>query len=827
MEVENNHILSHIFHVSKVTGQKNVSSIKLRTIMMLHFFSYHNLPCKLRQRATFIFFLFSIFTLCFFSSCSSTKSLPEGDQLYIGLSAIKYNAPEKGEHFTTTQDELEAALSTPPNAALFGSSSIRSPFPFGLWVWNEFVNREDNLSQWILKTFGSKPILMSWVNPELRASVANEVLRAHGYFQAKVTHDVITQSNPRKAKISYQVDMGHLFTIDSLQYLRFPKATDSLLRVTQAEANIKKGDAFDVSTLEAERTRVNRLFRNNGFFYYQPGYASYLADTVSSPGKVSLKFQQAENIPQVAKRRWYIGNVDLDLRKQFMEQLLDSTGRRSMIIHYNGRRSPIRSSVIRNSLKLQKGKLYNSNDHEESSASLTSTGLFSLVDFTFTPRDTTGLNDTLDLRLNCVFDKPYDFYVEGNLTGKTSNRFGPGLIIGLTKRNAFRGGELLDINLRGNYEWQTGHKAQGTTSGFNSYEYGFDVSLQYPRLVIPFAEQLRRRNRQRGQRNDRRRFFVPTTTTLKMSSDIISRANFFKRHIVSGEWTYNIQSSPTSRHQFNPLIFSFEFMRSKTPAFDSILTATPYLHYTMRDQFVPKMQYVYTYTSPTNYHNPIWWQTTLSEGGNLLSLGYLIAGKQWGEKDKKLFKNPYAQFLKVESELVKKWQLTQHSSLVAHFDAGAAWSFGNSSAAPYSEQFYVGGANSIRAFTARFIGPGSYHNPEDASVYYLDQTGDIRLLANLEYRPRLFGNLYGAVFLDAGNVWNIKNEDRPGSTFMFKNILKETALGTGVGLRYDLEFLVIRLDWGIGIHVPYKPGFYNMDSFKDSQSLHFAVGYPF
>ncbi|MBM6993362.1 MAG: BamA/TamA family outer membrane protein [Prevotella sp.] len=762
--------------------------------------------------------------LLLLAGCSSTKSIPDGDQLYIGLDKIKYNAPEKGEHFTATQVELEAALATAPNASLFGSSSIRSPFPIGLWIWNEFAGSKDGIGKWLLNSFGSKPILMSWVNPELRASVAKEVLRAHGYFRGNVTHEILTQKNPKKAKIGYQINMGHLFTIDSLRYLYFPLAADSLINATKTEAKIKNGDAFDVSTLEAERARINVLLRNNGYYYYQPAYASYLADTVSVPGKVLLKFQQAGNIPEMAKRKWYIGTIDVDMRKQYMETLQDSVRRRRMTIHYNGKHSPVRASVIGNALRLRHRQAYSYADHEESVNRLTSSGLFSLVDFNFTPRDTTGLNDTLDLRLNCVFDKPYDFYVEGNLTGKTSNRFGPGIVVGLTKRNAFRGGELLDINLRGSYEWQTGHKAEGTKSRFNSYEYGFDVSLQYPRLVIPFASTFRQRLRRRSLRNN---FFSTPTTTLKVSSDIISRANYFKRHIVSGEWTYNVQTSATSRHQFSPLIFSFEYMRSSTHAFDSIMELNPYLFYTMRDQFIPKMQYVYTYTSPTTYRNPIWWQTTVSEAGNILSLGYMAAGKKWGEKDKRMFRNPYVQFLKLETEFVKTWRLSEHSTLVAHLGGGVAWSYGNSSAAPYSEQFYVGGANSIRAFTARFIGPGSYHDPESAYIYYLDQTGDIKILANLEYRPRLFGNLYGALFLDAGNVWEMHGSYRTGSTFKLKDVPKEMALGTGIGLRYDLDFLVIRVDWGIGIHVPYKSGFYNMDSFGDSQSIHFAVGYPF
>ena len=147
--------------------------------------------------------------------------------------------------------------------------------------------------------------------------------------------------------------------------------------------------------------------------------------------------------------------------------------------------------------------------------------------------------------------------------------------------------------------------------------------------------------------------------------------------------------------------------------------------------------------------------------------------------------------------------------------------------APWSEQFYIGGANSVRAFTVRSVGPGAYY-PTANTYSYLDQTGDIKFLANLEYRPHLFGNLYGAVFMDAGNVWTMHDSsDRPGGKFKLNNAVKEMAVGTGVGLRYDLDFFVIRVDWGVGLHLPYKSGFYNLPNFKDSQSLHFAIGMPF
>ena len=759
----------------------------------------------------------------FFSACSSTKSIPEGDQLFTGVEKINYTTEDKGSHFASTKEEVDAALATAPNGAIFGSG-IRSPFPIGLWVWNEFTGKDDGFSKWMLKSFGSNPVLMSWVNPALRAKVAKLVLQAHGYFRGNVSYEVLKQKNPKEAKIKYDVSPGHLFTIDSLRYEGFPDDADSLLTATATEAKIHDGDAFDVTSLDGERTRISNLFRSNGYFYYQPSYASYLADTVSVPGKALLRFQQAKNIPDMPQRKWFIGKVNIDMRKKYSDTLKDSVSYRNLIIHYNGKKPPVRTGTVLKDMRIMPKNKYNYLNHQESANKLAATGMFSLVDFNFTPRDTTGLSDTLDLHLNLLFDKPYDFYVQGNITGKTNNRVGPGVTIGLTKRNAFRGGELLDINLKGSYEWQTGHKAQGTGSKLNSYEYGIDASLTFPRLIMPWVSSVRKRLIEKARRT---RYIPQLTTKLKFSSDIIRRSSFFTRHVVSGEWTYEVQTSARSRHQFSPLSFSYDYMRRSSAEFDSVLNANPYLSYTMRNQFIPRMQYVYTYTSPSTYINPLWWQTTVSESGNILSLGYLAAGKKWGEKNKTMFRNPYAQFFKVETELVKTWRLSTHSTIVGHVDAGIAWSYGNSEDAPYSEQFYVGGANSIRAFTVRTIGPGSYHDAASAGVYYLDQTGDIKFLANLEYRPRLFGNLYGALFLDAGNVWKMKNDYREGGKFKIKNALQEMALGTGAGLRYDMGFLVIRLDWGVGLHVPYRNGFYNVGKFKDSQSLHFAVGYPF
>lgn len=767
------------------------------------------------------------------SACSSTSNLPEGEQLFTGLKKIEYTNYEPSEHATETQEEMEYALASAPNGALFGSSYYRNPLQLRLWIWNAFANSSSGFGKWMRKAFGSQPKLMSNVNPDLRVSVAESQLKKYGYFNGSIAYNIITQSNPRKAKVAYTVNMGHLWTIDTLTYVNFPQQMLSLIDANADARLIHSGDPFSVPTLEKERQRVGTLFRDNGYYYYESGLASYLADTVNVKGRARMRLQLADSLDSTVTRPWHVGNLRINLRRTFMEKLTDSIQHRHLMVAFSGRKPMVRIGAMLHDVRLRPRQLYSLADEQETNSRILNTGLYSYSSLTFTPRDSSSTCDTLDMTLNLVLDKPYDFYIEANAKGKTTGRMGPELVLGLTKRNAFHGGEKLDINLNGSYEWTTGHSNEGSSSGINSYEYGGDVSLVIPRLVTP-QSLLRRWQRNlshdRKPRRPRHEYWQTPTTTIKASVNILSRASYFRRHVISGELTYDYWTSAQSHHSFSPLILSYQYMNSRTADFDSLLALNPYLSVSMRDQFVPKMSYSYTYTSPSTYRNPITWTSTISEAGNVLSAAYALGGKKWSEKDKEMFHNPFAQFFKIETDFTKQWRLSEYSSIVGHIAAGAIFSYGNSDQAPYYEQFYVGGANSIRAFNVRSIGPGKYF-PSNQKLSYIEQTGDLKFLCNLEYRPRLFGSLYGAVFLDAGNVWALHDNDaREGSKFEFGKALSQMALGTGVGLRYDVGMFVIRLDWGIGLHVPYdtgKSGFYNIRSFHDGQSIHLAVGYPF
>lgn len=780
------------------------------------------------------------------ASCSTTKLVPDDDQLFVGLTKIDYQNYVNDENFIATQEEVEAALATAPNGALFGSSYYRSPIQYRLWIWNYAYGSSGKFKQWLNKSFGKAPVLMSQVNPALRASVAQSVLRKHGYLHGQVSYEEKPQRNPKKMKIGYTVTLDTLFTIDTLAYVNFPPQMQALIDSTMTDAQAGKGAAFNVATLDAERNRLSQLFRNNGYYYYQPGYASYLADTFDVRNRAKMRLQLADSLPEQALRPWHVGNIRMQLRESSRQQMTDSIGRRFLKIFYGTgkKHAPISPRVILRDLKLRPRQLFSYSDYTESMQKINGTGVFSSVDLQFTPRD----RDTLDLTLNCTFDKPWDVYVETNFVNRTIGRMGPELKLGFTRRNIFRGGEKLDVNLHGSYEWQTSSQE----SNMSTYQYGADASLEFPRILLPFYSDRPKRNKD-GRIKRPRQFYSTPWTIAKISTDIIRRPDYYKMHIVSGEWTYRWQPSETSRHEFSPITLKYQFINTRTSQFDELLKQNPYLMTSMDDYFVPKMRYTYTYEeSAKRTRFPLRWEITIEESGNVTALyDVLIQGNGWNQKEKTLFKNPYSQYVKIETDLTKTWALDSKSQLVGHINAGIMWCYGNSTDAPFSERFYAGGANSIRAFTVRSIGPGGYPSLGglgNKQMSYLLQNGDSKLVMNLEYRRQLFGSLYGAIFLDAGNIWSnsdytISSNDASEQDFVNKwnsdvsdlkfkpgKLLDHLATGTGLGLRYDMDFLVIRVDWGFGLHLPYdtgKSGYFNIPRFKDMHSLHFAIGYPF
>lgn len=755
-----------------------------------------------------------------FTSCSTTKNLPEGAVLYTGIKKIEVKNEDKTKPGEAALEEVEAALAYPPNNALLGSSSIRVPFPFGLWVYNAFVNKKGKVGKWIFNKLASKPVLITTVNPDVRVKVARNLLNEYGYFNGETSFEVIPDpKNPRKAKLEYSVTMNDPYTLDSIQYVHIRHRADSLIDATIGDRILHKGENFNVVQLQAERERISSLLRNNGYYYFRPDFITYQADTLLNPGKVALRVAPKESLPPSALRPWKLGDISVWLNGYQNETPTDSIRYKDLTIHYEGKLR-VRPSVIYNRLYFKPGELYNQRAQERTQTALSRLGIFRYAELQYSPRDTMRRQDTLDLRINTVYDLPLDGELELNVTAKSNDQVGPGAIFSVTKRNVFGGGETFGVKLRGSYEWQTGNKLDGSNSKINSYELGLTTTLTFPRVLFPTFS--------------KRDMNFPASTTFRLYADQMNRARFFKLLAFGGDASYEFQPTATSHHSITPFKLTFNLLQHTTHEFDSITNVNKALKKSLQNQFIPAMNYTYTYDdSPiTSRRNHLWWQASVTQAGLVLDGIYALAGKKFNKEDKELLGNPFAQFIKGTAEIRYNYALGHKQYLVGRLMAGAIYSYGNARTSPYNEQFYIGGANSIRAFTIRSIGPGRYYQNSDNNKYaYIDRTGDLKFEANLEYRFQILGDLHGATFLDSGNIWLIRNDpDRPGGQLKWGSFLKDLALGTGFGLRYDLTFIVIRFDVGIGLHLPYdtgKKGYYNIPKFKDGMGYHFAIGYPF
>ncbi len=829
-----------------------------------------------RHIIRFLTFCYSLLLLL--SSCSETKNLAEGETLYVGIKEIAYDrAPKrqpvsdstgvitalagaynttKGlltgdasavetlqalqkdqlnkeqrdsiklvskqdkEAYATAKSEVEGVLAYAPNNSLMGSSFYRQPLAVGLWTYNKYVYSKRRFGKWMFNTFAATPIYMTTVNPRVRTQVAQNTLRNYGYFRSKVSYEPVPQKNPRKSKVSYQVTPGELFHIDSIAYLGFPEYADSVIHATMPMSLLHKGMPFNVPLLNDERTRLSNIFRDNGYYYFRPEYIVYRADTVARSLHVQLQATPSPDIPDQAKQQYHIGKTRINVYENEAFELVDTFGRRSITMAYSGRpgRPPLKMRAIRRFITHRRGELYSLSKQSAMQDNLISMGIFSGLSVRYVPRDTTATCDTLDVEITARLDKPYDAEFKGNISTKSNGLVGPGVGFTMSKQNVFRGAETLSFEAYGSYEWMTGAQMKGKSSLLNSYEWGTSINLTYPRLLLLGI----------GHKFNRR---AKATTTYKINADWLNRSGYFNRVSFGARVVHTYQRRAGFYHEVVPFRLDYEKQLHTSAKFDSIVSTNDALYVSLRDQFVPSAQYTLTMTNPNSKYHKRRFTFMVKEAGNLTSLGYRIGGKSFSKQDKNLFGVPFAQYLKLTAEFTQNYRIAHTQTFLAYrLFAGMVYSYGNSTIAPYGDLFTVGGANSIRAFGVRSIGPGRY-NPRNSAYSYIDEMGDLKFEASLEYRFPLISNLNGAIFIDAGNVWLMKPDDnRPGGSINLKSLGKEIALGTGFGFRYDLDFLVIRFDVGIGIHAPYetsRSGYYNMTKFWDSLGFHLAVGYPF
>lgn len=746
------------------------------------------------------------------ASCSTTRRIPQDELLYTGLKGVEVNTPLPQEKFPAgVKESLTEAVSVKPNNPLLGSASVRTPFPVGLWVYNNWPNPPKGFKHWIYNKLVSEPVLVSDVRPEVRVHMLDKILDNNGYFAGKASYELVQKKNKKKASILYTIEAGEPYLIDSIRLLPDTTHLYHLIdSVALQSAYFKTGSRYSVDSLATLRVQIANAVRNRGYYYFKPEFIQYLADSTITRGRIAIHMEVADNLHPWALDRFSTGTITTYVQRNNGGGTPDTISTpKGDVIQF--RPSKLRRSLIPSCIAFRPGRTFSVRQMDLTQSRLSRLGIFNNINMTVYPDTVNRDKRLLNVAIECTFDRPWEASIEANVSSKSNSYLGPGITLGLTNRNIFGGGEQLNVSLTGSYEWQIG---SGRNSLFNSYEAGLNATLAFPRLLAPR--------------------FVPRSrrdlnwTRISLGVDVLNRPHYFKMEQFNTGISYDWRSSRYINNSFTLFKLSYTKLQNTTEVFDSIMNANPAIALSFQNQFIPQMSYSLTYDRAMNADNTINVQASVSQAGNIFWSIYELCGKH---HEKELFGTPFSQFIKGYAQIVYGRRLGGDIWLVNRLATGAAWAYGNSRQVPYSEQFYAGGANSVRAFTVRSIGPGSYRAPADQINGYFDQTGTFIFLANTELRFPILGPLHGAIFLDAGNVWTLKAEEsRPGGQLKASSFLRDLALGTGAGLRFNISMLVIRADLGIGIHAPYhtsKRGYYNMESFKKSLAFHLAIGYPF
>lgn len=753
-------------------------------------------------------------TAVLLASCSTTRRIPAGEQLYTGVKKLDVSPDADGARIPASlADELGDAVDVAPNNYI-KALKWRYPFPLGLWAYNNWPNPEHGFKHWLYDKVAKDPVLVSDVRPDVRTHMLDELLDNNGYFRGSTTYTINEGRNKRKASITYTVNPGPPYLLSTIELPgdsgELEHLVDSLAR---CDAYLKTGSRFSTDSLSVVRKRITNVLRNKGYYYFRPEYIEFLGDSLQQQCRVALRMTIAQGVPHNALVRWRTGRVTMYANRPYgLTDRFDTinTSKGTIIQMLPSR---LRAGLIPECVTFTRGRTFTVRDMERTQSYLARLGIFNGIAIDVTP-DTLSANPTLDVAINCTFDTPLEASVEVNASSKSNSYIGPGATLSVTNRNIFGGGEQFRVSLTGAYEWQTGRHEGQRSSVFNSYEVGLTTSLAFPRLLAPKFIPRRRRNL--------------NWTRLSLNADLLNRPHYFKMAQFNFAYSYEWQSSRNVWMTLTPFKLTYTNLMHTTHAFDSITAANPAIALSFRSQFIPQIFYSYNYDRAIDRDNQVKVTWSIQEAGNVMWAIYRACGV---DGEKKLFGTPFSQFVKGQFQLVYNRRLWGDNWLVGRVATGAAHAYGNSSQVPYAEQFYVGGANSIRAFTVRSLGPGSYRPPRDAVDGYFDQTGTFKFEMNLEYRFPIAGPLHGALFVDSGNVWLLKKDpQRPGGELKGSSFLRDLALGTGAGLRFDISMLVIRADLGVGIHAPYdtgKAGYYNMTSFGRSLAFHLAIGYPF
>ncbi|QNE41425.1 BamA/TamA family outer membrane protein [Hymenobacter sp. NBH84] len=769
------------------------------------------------------------------AGCSGTKFIPEGSKLYTGSTVkLKSDAAIPNESELTTQ--LEGVIAPKPNSSILG---LRPK----LYFWHMGVGKEKGLGHWLADKYGEKPVLLAEVDTQRVQDLMRNRLNNNGYFKPTVTSKIITKD--QTASVDYTANVGKPYRIKEIHFPDRDTLLDAAIRATQPGTLLKVGDPYNLQTFINERTRIDAALKNQGYYYFTPEYILFQVDsTLDNEANVYVKVKGT--IPPKAARPYVLNRVTLNT-----DFKLSDTTTNVQPMMYQGYRyfpdeSMFRAKAITNAVFLYPDSVYRRRRSDQTLARLMSLGTFKYVDIQYRPARNApdsaeyGKLNSL-VRMTQVPKKS----LRAELQMNVSNIFtGPALVVEYRNRSALRGAEQLIVNATASVE-----QGKGTLSGVTSTQYGIDAKLLVPRLITPPFD-IRLANSD----------FQPRTF-FNAGYKLVSRTEYFRQDVFNLGYGYSWKTKATNEQQFQPIDLQYNRLSGVTGRFQDILDQRPFLARSFRQQFILGSSYTYTYNQQVldNKRNQIYFSGGINLSGNLAYLIQSLAGASKtpiGDTNPRdaytLFGQAYSQYTQVNLELRDYFRTsldpTSGNKFATRLLIGVGMPYKNSDVLPYLKQYGIGGPNSIRAFNARGLGPGTYRTTAAEQGGFYDQVGDIKLEANVEYRQDLFPYVKGALFVDAGNVWLVNadpsrvtyddngNPDGLNGQFKFNTFMKQIAVGAGAGIRIDVQFFVIRLDAAYPLIYPYSfaapvgspEGLYEdkPTGFKPVK-LNIAIGYPF
>ncbi|WP_458363598.1 translocation and assembly module lipoprotein TamL [Hymenobacter puniceus] len=754
----------------------------------------------------------ALLVLLLVASCSGTKFVPEGSYLYTG-SSVKLQSTDPIPNEAALTTELTAVIAPKPNTSLLGARPK-------LYFWNMGQGKTKGLGKWLADKYGEKPVLLSEVDTQQVKNLMANRLNNNGYFKP-VVHSKVEKKD-RTATVDYLAQVGKPYLIKQIQYPERDTLLDRAIRATQAGSLLKVGEPYNLQKLINERIRIDAALKNQGYYYFTPDYLLFQVDsTLDNQANIYLKVKGS--IPKRAAQPYVLNRVSLNTDYSLSDTA--SQGRPPII--YQGYRyypdeKMFKAKAITNATFLYPDSVYRRRRADQTLSRLMSLGTFKFVDIRFRParnQPDSAEYGHLNAFVRMTQVPKKSLRAEVALVSKSNGFVGPGFRIQFRNRSALRGAEQLLINVTGAFENQT--KTGTNAIGLTSYELGADAQLIVPRLITPPFD-IRLRNSD----------FQPRTT-FGAGYKYVQRLEAFQQDAFSLNYGYTWKNKITNEHELRPIDLQYLRLGNVSPVFQDLLDNNAFLANSFRQQFILGSSYRYTYNQQTleQRRNQIYFSGGVEVSGNAAYLLSNLTGQTKeqnpdGTKAYTFIGQQFSQYTKVDLELRNYLRTssdpTSGNKIATRVLIGAGLPYLNSSVLPYLKQYGIGGPNSVRAYAARGIGPGTYKPNTERLTNFYDQVGDLRFEANAEYRQDLFPYVKGALFVDAGNIWLVNEDpDRLGGKFEPSKFLNQLAIGAGAGIRIDVQFFVIRFDAAMPIRAPYGT--------PDDKAprLNIAIGYPF